>query len=82
MLFFCLFIVLDLYLINMLAVNCKHNANVNNFAICKKIVNVCKLTIIRALDIHKGQLRTFKIDSILSAIDTKLIGSSEVIIGN
>lgn len=32
---------------------------------------------IKALDIDKGELRTFKIEHILSAIDTKLIDCDE-----
>lgn len=37
---------------------------------------------IKALDIDKGQLRTFKIESILSAMDTKLIDNYEGLRGD
>jgi len=52
--------------------------------ITQRRIQVLKIddTTIKTLDIDKGQLRTFKIDSILSAMDTKLIDSSEVIGGN
>ncbi|QUH20254.1 hypothetical protein [Alkaliphilus sp. B6464] len=52
--------------------------------ITQRRIQVLKMDneIIKALDISKGQLRTFKIDNILSAIDTKLIDSSEGIKGN
>jgi len=39
-------------------------------------------TNIKALDIDKGKLRTFKIENILSAMDTKLIDSFELVRGN
>ena len=43
--------------------------------ITQRRIQVLKMDdgVIKALDIDKGQLRTFKIESILSAIDTKLI---------
>jgi len=52
--------------------------------ITQRRIQVLKIddTTIKTIDIDKGQLRTFKIDSILSAMDTKLIDSSEVIRGN
>ncbi|MBU5677797.1 hypothetical protein KQI88_15365 [Alkaliphilus sp. MSJ-5] len=37
---------------------------------------------IKALDIDKGELRTFKVENILSAMDTKLIDNNEGIRGD
>lgn len=47
--------------------------------ITQRKIQVLKMNdkIIRALDIEKGQLRTFKIENILSAIDAKLIDDRE-----
>lgn len=52
--------------------------------ITQRRIQVMKMddTAIKTLDIDKGQLRTFKIDNILSAIDTKLIDSYEDARGN
>lgn len=52
--------------------------------ITQRRVQVLKMDneIIKTLDIDKGQLRTFKIENILSAMDTKLIDSNEEIRGN
>jgi len=52
--------------------------------ITQRRVQVLKMNneIIKTLDIDKGQLRTFKIENILSAMDTKLIDSNEEIRGN
>jgi len=47
--------------------------------ITQRRIQVLKIddTNIKALDIDKGQIRTFKIENILSAMDTKLIDSFE-----
>ncbi|MBU5677602.1 hypothetical protein KQI88_14355 [Alkaliphilus sp. MSJ-5] len=52
--------------------------------ITQRRIQVLKMDneIIKTLDIDKGQLRTFKIENILSAMDTKLIDSNEEIRGN
>jgi len=52
--------------------------------ITQRRIQVLKMdeTTINALDIDKGQLRKFKIESILSAIDTKLIDRSEKTMNN
>lgn len=52
--------------------------------ITQRRIQVLKMDneIIKTLDIDKGQLRTFKIENILSAMDTKLIDSNEELRGN
>ncbi|ABW18128.1 WYL domain-containing protein [Alkaliphilus oremlandii] len=47
--------------------------------IIQRRIQVLKMEsgLIKALDIDKGQLRTFRIDRILSAIDTKLMGNED-----
>lgn len=52
--------------------------------ITQRRIQVLKIddTNIKALDIDKGQLRTFKIGNILSAIDTKLIDNFELVRGS
>jgi len=54
------------------------------FEITQRKIQVLKMDdeTIKALDIDKGKFRTFKIENILSAIDTKLIDSSKATRGN
>jgi len=54
------------------------------FKITQRKIQVLKMddTSINALDIDKGQLRIFKLENILSAIDTRLIENNQAIKGN